>query len=362
MKKISLFGILILLASCGRKTVETHPERKDITETVFASGTLEPLDKYNLTAQTEGYISELRFDQGDTVKAGQLLAVIDNKANAISASSAGSLLSIAELNASPNGPTLTQASENISLLKSKASQDSLQFSRYQQLFRKNAVSKLEFENAQLAFESSRTSYLNALQNYSALRQQLSQQLIVQQSQRDISNVSGQYNEVRAVVGGRVYKRLKETGDYIRRGDPIAVIGDAREMYARLSVDESNISKVKLNQEVVVQLNTDKSKNYTGYVSEIYPSFDEANQSFYCKVRFRDQMDFKIAGTQLQANIIVARKKQVLVIPRNFLGYGDKVKLKNGKEAQVKPGFVSGDYVEILDGLSDSSEIVTDKVK
>ena len=58
------FLAIVLLSSCGKKNNETQAQRKDITETVFASGTLEPENKYNLTAQTDGYIIELKFDNG----------------------------------------------------------------------------------------------------------------------------------------------------------------------------------------------------------------------------------------------------------------------------------------------------------
>ncbi|HEX7413148.1 MAG TPA: efflux RND transporter periplasmic adaptor subunit, partial [Bacteroidia bacterium] len=82
MKKSTLILALtlgLIFNSCGRKFIEIKPIRKDITETVFASGVLVPENQYNLTAQSEGYIIALNFIEGDTVKEGKVLAVIDNK-------------------------------------------------------------------------------------------------------------------------------------------------------------------------------------------------------------------------------------------------------------------------------------------
>src|ERR1700757_31376 len=177
------FGFILL--SCGRKTQETTPIRKDITETVFASGVLVPEDEYNLTAQSEGYIIDLKFDEGDTVKKDQVLAVIDNKTNVISATSAQSILGIIAQNSGPEGPTLKQAEQNVGLLKEKAAQDSVQYMRYKKLIETNSVSKLELETAKLAYENSKTNYLNAAQNYRLQKQQVDQQLISQKSLRDI---------------------------------------------------------------------------------------------------------------------------------------------------------------------------------
>jgi HlyD family secretion protein len=354
--------VLFLFCYCGKKTNETTAQQMDITETVFASGTLEPEGKYNLTAQTEGYIIEMKFDNGDTVKNGETLAIIDNRTNYIGALSAERLLGIAGQNASPEGPTLKQALNNLLLLREKVDQDSLQYQRYLQLSISNSISKLELENSRINFVASKTNYLNANQNYRLLQQQTEQQLIMQKSQRDINNVASQNNEIKAVVGGKIYRKLKEVGDYVRRGDVIFTLGHARDVYARLSVDESNISKIKLGQEAIVQLNTNKKTNYRAVVSEIYPSFDEPTQSFYIKTKFTEAPDFKIAGTQLQANIIIGRKKNALVIPKIFLNYGNKVLVKGKGEVKVETGFISGEWVEIIDGIDQQSVLISEQIK
>src|ERR1700746_4050347 len=118
MKKLILLALFTCsLASCGKKTARTKPERRDVTETVFASGVLEPEGKYNLTAQNDGYIIELKFDDGDTVKKDQVLAIIDNKANNINATGAENILGIISRNASAEGPTLKQAEQSVKLLE-----------------------------------------------------------------------------------------------------------------------------------------------------------------------------------------------------------------------------------------------------
>jgi HlyD family secretion protein len=355
MRKLPLMAIaLLFLAQCGKKGKEVRPERKDITETVFASGTLEPEYVYNLTAQTEGIITSLSFDAGDTIREGQLLGVIDNRSNSISAASSERLARIAEINASPSGPVLKQAKQNLALLRQKLSQDSVQWQRFEKLFESKSVSKLELENARLAYETTKTNYLNAEENYRFQEQQAEQQLVMQRSQRDISSVAGGYNEIRAVKAGKVYKRVKEAGDYVRRGELIAVIGDVSKMYARLSIDENNISKVKLNQEVAVELNTERGRNYKAVIDEVLPAFDEATQSFICKARFIESPGFRVSGTQLQANIIIARRKNSLVIPKTYLSYSGSVTVKGEGPVAVKTGFISGEWVEILSGIDENA--------
>ncbi len=360
LTRISAFVAgIVLFGACGQKSNQTKPIRKNIAETVFASGILVPEDNYNLTAQTDGYLVKLNFDEGDTVKAGKVLAVIENKTNAINAVSAGELLGIASINASPDAPALKQAQVNMALAQKKLDEDQLQADRYKKLYDLKSVSKLEYEDAALSLENSKAAFLVQQENCKQLKLQADQQLILQKSATDVNGVLKNQNEIYAVIGGKVYKKLKLLGDYVRKGDVIAVVGDQNDLYAKLSIDESNISKIQLNQQALVQLNTNMQKNYKGTITEIYPAFDDLAQVFYCKVKFTDPLDFKISGTQLQANVLIRDKNNALVIPKTYLGYGNKVNVVGKGMTTVETGFVSTEWVEILSGIDENTVITTE---
>jgi multidrug efflux pump subunit AcrA (membrane-fusion protein) len=133
-RRILLTPIILLgLLSCGGNKQEVQPVRKNITETVFASGSIEAIDKYNLSAQTEGYLLDLFVQDGDSVSTGQLLARIDNSSTEVQAASAQQQLAIAEQNVSSNGPALKELENNIAFAEKKVSQDKLIFERYSRL-------------------------------------------------------------------------------------------------------------------------------------------------------------------------------------------------------------------------------------
>lgn len=361
---IALAAVL-LLGACGKKQQEAKVERRDITEYVFATGILEPESQYNLTAQSDGYLVALEIEEGDRVQAGQLLAVIDNAQSTISAGSAQQLLQIARENAADNAPALMQVEANIAAAEARLSQDQLQADRMQRLWESKSVSKLEYENAQLAATNSRANLQSLQQQRANLQRQADQQVVIQRSQSDVNRVLAGNNAVKAILSGKVYRRYKQLGDYVRRGEVIAVIGNPDTLHARLSVDEGNIGKVRLGQPAKVRLNVDNGRSIAAQVSEIRPAFDEATQSFFVELRFVDSLGFKIAGTQLEANIEVGERKQVLVVPRNYLIYGSKVRVRRdeGEVAQVvETGFVSSDWVEILEGLQEGESIITDVIK
>ncbi|NHZ84680.1 MAG: HlyD family efflux transporter periplasmic adaptor subunit [Planctomycetia bacterium] len=364
MKKIQCLIVIVagmvLLNSCGRKTETTKPVRKNITETVFASGVLIPENQYNLTAQSDGYLISLNFEEGDIVKTGDLLAVIDNKTYNINSQSADLLLNIAQANTSPNAPALKQIEVNVKVAEQKMNQDKQQAERYKKLYDSNSVSKLEYENMELAYKNSKANYLSLKENYNLQKQLAEQQFINQQSQSEVNKILQGNNELRAVVGGKVYTKYKELGDYVRRGEVMAIIGSPNNLYAKLSIDESSMSKIKLHQKVIVQLNTNEKHSFIAKITEIYPSFDKQTQSFYCKAVFTDSLNFLISGTQLQANIVTDKKENVLVIPRNFLDYGSMVNVKGEGKAKIETGIISSDWVEVTGGIDENTILVFEK--
>ncbi len=356
---ILVSGIWLLMA-CGKHATETTPQRKDLTDMVFASGSLEADDQYNLTAQTTGYLTALNFVAGDMVRTGQLLAVIDNNQNVINAKGAARLQRLAQQNTKATAPALLQIRANIDAAKAKLVLDQNQADRYKRLLASNSVSVLESENAQLAATSSRAS-LRALQDqYDNQQTMARQQEVSQRVASDVSQVVSAQNQIKAIQGGKVYQKQKQLGDFVRQGDVLAVIGNPARIYARLSVDETSMAKLRLGETVIVQLNTNKTKKYRAVIREILPAFDTDSQSFIIKAYFTDDLDVSITGTQVEANIITGERKNALVIPRNYLDYGDKVTLKSGnKQVVVKTGIVSSDWVEILGGITEKSVLLSE---
>ena len=194
-----------LLVGCGKQAAETSPQRKDLTDMVFASGSLEADDQYNLTNQTAGYLVRLNFVEGDTVRAGQTLAVIDNSQNIINAEGAAQLHRITRSNTRSSAPALLQITANIDAAKAKLSQDQNQADRYQRLLASNSVSTLEYETMRLAATNSRAALRALQEQYSSQQTIARQQDVSQRFASDVSQVLRTQNQIRAIQTGRVYR-------------------------------------------------------------------------------------------------------------------------------------------------------------
>lgn len=361
-KVIISIATVCLLSACGKQTQETKPIRKDVIETVFASGILEAKNTYTLKAQTDGYLSAVNFEEGNVVRSGQVLAVVDNKESGFNQESANDLYDIAQSNTQNNAPALLQAQNAISLNKQKMEQDFVQFQRYKKLWEDNSIAKVDLENSELQYKTSKTNYESSLENYKQIKQQAEQQVISNKAMKEVNTIVLSKNQIKAQKSGKIYKKYKQIGDYVTRGEAIALIGEPSEIYAKVNIDESNINRIKVGQEALVQLNTNKDKTYRGTVAEIYPAFDESTQSFICKITFNEALDFSIVNTQLQSNITVATTKNALLIPRNFVDFGGNVEIKGKKEkVKITTKFASSDWVQVLSGITDNTILVTDNL-
>lgn len=365
MKKIikaALLLPLITILSCGKRTETTQPVVKDVTEMVFASGVLEAEGSYQLTAKTDGYIVQLDVDEGDIVAKNAIVAMIDNRENVYNANSASALYTIAERNSHFNAPAITQSYNNMIAARSKMFTDSINYIRYENLLQQDAVAKVEYDNQLQQYRTSKANYITARENFKLAEQQAEQQLISARATMDINNTQSANNEITAVIGGKVYKKHKKTGDFVKKGDVVLTIGNTDKLYALVNVDESNISKIAIGQEAIVSLNIDKSKTYKTTVAHIYPSFDEASQSFQCKLLFTDSLVFRAIGTQLQSNIIIGKRKHALLIPRNYLDFDGTVRLKkDDRKQRVTTSFVGKDWVAVTAGINQEAILVTDNV-
>ncbi|MFA9289951.1 MAG: efflux RND transporter periplasmic adaptor subunit [Solirubrobacteraceae bacterium] len=357
--KLLFLPLFFLLIACNKgKENEIKPINKPIDELIYATGELVWENQYDIIAETDGVLTQLYISEGGEVGSNEIIGVIDNKISKNNKLYTAQQLDIANENISTNSPQLNQLKENIKIAETKYSQDKSNADRYERLFAKESVAKIELENYLLTAKNS-LSQLNVLKDqYNQIKSQAKLQQIITKNSLENSTLQENNNRLLAFQKGKVLNLFKNKGDYIRRGELIARIGNEENIKIQISIDETNINLIKLNQLVYIKLNTNKNKIYSGKISKILPNFNLLNQTYTCEVKLDNSLDFKINKTQLDANIVVNSKKNALLIPSDYLIYGDKVILKSTEDTiNIKVGIKSTDYVEILDGLSEKDIIL-----
>ncbi|MEM9885671.1 MAG: HlyD family efflux transporter periplasmic adaptor subunit [Bacteroidota bacterium] len=357
--KYLIIGLLVWSTyACQQQFEETQAIRKNITETVFATGTLQAENTYQLVAETEGYLAALNFEEGDIIEKNSVLAVLDNPESHVNSSNNTQLYELAKLNTQNNAPALHQVQVNIDLIQQRLLQDSIQAARYQRLWMQNSIAKVEYETKLLSYQNTQKELASAVENYKKLQRDAKQQLISARASKQLSDLSVDKVKIKAFSRGKVYQKHKEVGDFVRKGDVIATIGHPENIHAQINVDESSIAKIALGQEAVIQLNINLNERLNAKVSKILPTFDEASQSFICELSFTEPLAFNIINTQLQCNIMIGKATEVLLIPRRFIDFNNQVQVK-GDEAKrkIETKIVSNEWVQVVEGIDQTDVLV-----
>ena len=355
-----LLAGLLSIASCKPRYDSVYPKMAPVTEAVFASGSIEPKDAYTLTSISDGFIVKCLVTENDLVKDGQLLFQLDSRQQHTQVAIAQTNLQYAKISASGSSPNLRQLQAQIDAAKVKMETDSISLTRNEHLYGTHSVSKQDLDNARLNYESSASNYQAELENYHVSANRVQQDLTNSESQLQNAEEGFRYFNLVAIGASKVYQIFKKQGDLVRKGDQVAQLGNPDSIVVNLDIDEASISKVQLNQQVLIELNTEKNKTYEARISKIYPHFNETSQSYKVEARFLKEMPGLISGTQLQANIVVNKKDNTMLIPHVYMYTSDKVLVQRDKQidtVSVTTGIVSDEWIEILSGLKTADKLV-----
>jgi HlyD family secretion protein len=355
MKKIFIgFVFLILCFSCKKKQEKILPTVESITESVYASGIIKSKNQYKVFSTVNGLISEVLVTEGDTVKKGDVIIKLQNTTAALNTENAKITADYNAVNA--NAERLNEIQININFAKAKMDEDASLQRRQQNLWNENIGSKYELEQRQLAYKNSATAYEAAKLRYTQLQKQT--QFQEKQSQKNVEISSAINNDfsIKSNADGKVYNILMKKGEMVNTLSPVAIIGDTKTFEIELQVDEYDIGKIKLQQKVIVTMDSYKGQTFEALVTKINPTMNERTKSFTINADFVTQANELFANLTCEANIVIAVKENTMTIPRNYLLEGDSVLLIKKEKRKVITGLKDFKKVEIISGIKSNEEI------
>ncbi len=362
---IVLCVLLTLITGCKSNTETIHPQTESLTVAVYASGSLFPQHEYRVFSNIDGYLTDALLVEGDSIKIGQTLFRLANHSRDAQQQAVANIYKTTKENLSENSPVFMELKYRTQTSKSKLANDSLQWSRYKNLFAQNAISKSEMERIELLYNSSRNDFNALREQYSKLKNSTFLELQQAESNYKVSSIQQGDEQVKSFLNGMVFEIYKQIGDAVKPNEAMALVGDRNNFLARLSVDESDFEKLKIGQLAYISLDAFPGKVYKARVSKIYPKLNKVEQAFRVDAIFEDIPPVKIYGLNLEANIVVNEFDKVLTIPKKLLLPGDTLLvMKEGKETKVKitRGAEDMEKVQVLSGVDANTEIVVKKGK
>ncbi len=362
MKKISVYLtvlLTVLISACGKKTDTTNPVRKDIVQAVYASGKLFPVNHYSVLSKFPGYIQQIHVRAGQVVKTGDLLLTIRNDISKLNTGTAKNQFLLAKENTDPSGSLLNGYHQEVATADSKFKLDSLNFNRFSELLKQNAISKQSFDQAKTQFEISRQNLVRANENYENTERRLQIELKNAENLLQAQESSEKDYKILSVMNGKVYDVIPQIGDLVSSQSLLMEVGDSSNFEVELSVDETDISFIKSEQKVVYSIDAYQGKTFQGTVIELFPKVNQASKTSRVKGSFEYASGLPLySGMSVEANIIIKEKKNALVIPKDYLYSEDSVQVK-GKSGltKVQTGIQDLEFTEIIDGISEGDVLI-----
>ena len=337
------------------RTVEV--KRGDVTKSVTATGTIQPITKVEVGTQVSGVVNKIFVDFNSQVKQGQLIAELD-KTNLLSA--------------------LTQAKAMYDNASNELKYQESVYNRQNELFKKGIITQSDYDLALY-------NYNNAKGN-----------VVQRKADLDRAKTNLGYAEIYSPISGVVLSRAVDEGQTVAASlntpTLFTIARDLKEMQVEANVDEADIGQVKMDQRVTFTVDAFPGEEFDGQVTQVRLNpTTSSNVVTYTVVIKADNPDLKLMPgmtatitifTKELHNIVVLEAKAAnakIEIPMveqyykqqgktfDFRSFGpppmknQKVVwvVKNGEleRREVKLGISNGVFVEVIEGLTEGDQVL-----
>ena len=318
---------LILLAGCGSRagddgrkedeapppvTVEAVPATpRAMAASYSGSASLEARAEAQVVAKTSGVALQVLVEEGDVVRAGQVLVRIDADR--------------ARLN-------LAQADVQVKKLEAN-------FRRASELVKQQMVSVGDHDQLRFDLENARA--------------------MLRMAQLELS-----YTNVTAPISGVVASRSIKPGNFVQINTPIIRIVDNSRLEATLNVPERDLTTLRAGLPVRMQVDALAGKTFEGVVDRIAPVVDAGSGTFRVVCAFDPDDGALQPGMFARIGIDYDSRGAALAIPRTALleddGEPAVYVVRDGKAVRtaITTGYVDGGFIEVRDGLAEGERVVT----
>ena len=277
---------------------------KDVPQSDVYTANVEAYAKNNIAPQSPSRIQKIYVEVGDFVRAGQIVAKMDE----------------------------------VSLNQSKLSManDSLEYSRIKKLYEQGGVSKSDFDAMELKYNVTRSQYQNLLEN----------------------------TILRSPVSGVITARNYDQGD-MYGGSPIYVVEQITPVKLYVGISEMDYTRVKKNDTVTLTADALPGKTFTGRIARIYPTIDAATHTFTAEVNVANGDRLLRPGMYARVTVNFGSNHSIVVpddcvVKQQGSGVRSVFVLQADntvKEVVVTLGRHFGTEYEILSGVAEGDKVV-----
>ncbi len=392
MRVITLIICAAVICSCN-KAKEDAPEKPvvqvkvsraavaDIPQVVTASATVYPRDQANVAARITAPIRELRARKGDNVRAGEVLAVLENRDLTAQREEAQAALSDAEANlqktqAGTIPVDVERGRGQVETSRAALDQAQKNYDRRKRMFEQGAIpqkdllqSETELATAKANFEVAQKS-LDLLQRQSATGDVAMAKSRVEQARAKVNGATAnlQYTDLRSPFQGTVTEQFQYPGDMAGPGTPTYTIMDLSIVTARGQVPESSASTIQRGQQCTFAAGDGNIPGAKGKITVVNRAVDPARRTVEVWCEIPNPPASLRAGVFGTLSVEITSIKGAIVVPTAAVQINegtetgiaivvDEKRIAHRRDVQI--GVRQQNQIQVRSGLQPGELVVTE---
>lgn len=286
------------------------PLRAEMLAVYTGTASLEADREASVVAKVSGEVRALMIEEGQPVRAGQLLARLD-------------------------GDQLRLERDRAQATLAKLEHD---YQRNVELHEKGLVSPGAFENLKYEVDAQRAAY-------------------------ELARLQLSYTEIRAPIDGVLSERMIKVGNTIKPNDVLFRVTDLEPLLLYVHIPERELGRLKPGQTASIQVDAVPGQTFVGSVARLSPVVDPETATFKATIEVVDPTARLKPGMFARLGIVYERREQALQIPRTAIvdnEDGPTVFVIEADKAQQRPiriGLANAGFVEVTAGLKGTEQIV-----
>lgn len=237
------------------------------------------------------------------------------------------------------------------------------------MFDRHSLSPQEFDEVRAKYEMAQAESERADRMLQAARARQNQVTArIDQAQADVANarVYAGYSRLASPINGIVVAKHVDVGSMATPGAPLLTIENDSRYQLEVSVEESQLGKIHLHDQARVSIEALGNQELTCSVEEIVPAADPSSRSYIVKVGLPN-----MAGVQLRSGVygkarFISGQRNVLSVPQKAITQTGQLvgvfvvdHFGAARLRLIKTGTSFGERVEVLSGLNDGEQIVSE---
>jgi len=333
---------------------------------VSYTGSIMPYQEVVVYPRVAGQLTNYSVYPGDRVKAGQVLAQLDATERSTELAEAQAEADAMETSLRASQVQIEEQTQEIARLQAELDYLQLRQNRFATLVAEGAIAQDDLDIVASEVNAKQAAIRKAKAARARLIAEVDQNRAkVGKARAEVSTatVMQSYTKLQSPISGIVQTRMVDPGVVVQPGMGVLKIGDYSRVRLQANVAQEDAGYIRVGTPIQAQVPGVTDQPLTGKITSIFPQTNNDTRTVTVEAVVDNPQNRLLSGQFLEMTILTNRKANTIAVPRNAVGEfkgADSVWVIEDNQAQrrqVETGMISGDRIEITQGLKESDRVI-----